>query len=152
VGGSWRYAQEKLQYYSFGALQAPDPGRISVAKTVAQFAAAPPIRPYSESRLALPSKTPVRCANVSAKPNAAIAKQKFFLKFDQAYEFCRVASAILPLPLARAQEARPVGGKPHASSIEEPTPPSRPAREAVQLQCSTSKPHFSNLIEPIERV
>jgi hypothetical protein len=44
--------------------QAPDPGRIGIAKTVAQFAATHLNRPYSQSRLVLPSKTPANTRNV----------------------------------------------------------------------------------------
>jgi hypothetical protein len=44
--------------------QAPDPGRIGIAKTVAQFAATHLTGPYSQSRLALPSKTLARGNNV----------------------------------------------------------------------------------------
>jgi hypothetical protein len=45
--------------------QVLDTGRIRIAKTVAQFAAAHRSGPYSELRLVLPSKTPARARNVS---------------------------------------------------------------------------------------
>jgi hypothetical protein len=40
VAGSWRETHEKQRFYSFGAAAGPDPGRIGITKTVAQFAAA----------------------------------------------------------------------------------------------------------------
>jgi hypothetical protein len=55
--------------------QAPDPGRIGIAKTVAQFCGNPPHRPYSQSRLVLPSKTPARTNNVCVSADAAVAKR-----------------------------------------------------------------------------
>jgi hypothetical protein len=54
--------------------QAPDPGRIGIAKTVAQFAATHLTGPYSQSRLALPSKTLARGNNVYVSADAAPAK------------------------------------------------------------------------------
>jgi len=39
VAGSWRETHETLQFYSFGAAAGTYPGRIGIAKTVAQFAA-----------------------------------------------------------------------------------------------------------------
>jgi hypothetical protein len=76
VAGGWRETHEKQQFYSFGAAAGhPDPGRIGIAKTVAQFAATHLIGPYSQSRLALPSKTPARTNNVCVRADAAPAKR-----------------------------------------------------------------------------
>jgi hypothetical protein len=55
--------------------QAPDPGRIGIAKNRGAVCGNPPHRPYSQSRLVLPSKTPAKTNNVCVSADAAPAKR-----------------------------------------------------------------------------
>jgi len=73
--GGWRETHENNNFIHSARPQAPDPGRIGIAKTVAQFCGNPPLRPYSQSRLVLPSKTPARNNNVWVIGDAAPAKR-----------------------------------------------------------------------------
>jgi hypothetical protein len=75
VADGWREMHEKQQFYSFGAarrtLVRPNRGRQNRGTVFGS----PPLRPYSQSRLVLPSKTPARNNNVWVIGDAAPAKR-----------------------------------------------------------------------------
>jgi hypothetical protein len=68
VAGSWRKTRQCLQFYSVGAAASPRPGPNRNRQNCGTVCGSPPITPYSQLRLVLPSKTPARGNNVSISP------------------------------------------------------------------------------------
>ena len=74
VAGGWRKTHKNNNFIQSAPPQAPSrPNRDR--QNCGTVCGSPPIRPYSQLRLVLPSKTPARGNNVSVSANAAPAKR-----------------------------------------------------------------------------
>jgi hypothetical protein len=83
VAGNWRKVLEKQQFYSFGAAADHENRPNQDHQNCGTVCGSPPIRPYSELSLVLPSKTPASRTHVSGSPMLRLLRENYSKMFHR---------------------------------------------------------------------